>query len=72
MMNDYVFNFDANQEQDFQRSLHDRPTQSPEHQYETAKLKSMQQNGEVYVHSFDFFQRIQRWMYERGLFNNLG
>ena len=29
----------------------------------------IQQDGETYVNSFDFFQRLQRWMYQHGLFN---
>ena len=72
MMNDHVFNFDAYQDRDFQNPQHELITQSTEHQYETANLKSMQHNGEVYVNSFDFLQRIQRWMYEHGLFNHFG
>ena len=32
-------------------------------------MDKIQQNGETYVNSFDFFQRLQRWMYQHGLFN---
>ena len=36
---------------------------------EIDEFDKIQQNGETYVNSFDFFQRLQRWMYQHGLFN---
>ena len=36
---------------------------------ETDNMRSIQHKGETFLSSFDFFQRIQRWMYEQGLFN---
>ena len=36
------------------------------------QMRTIQQNGELYLSSFDFFQNIQRWMYQQGLFNYFG
>lgn len=32
-------------------------------------LKTILQNGETYFNGFDFVQRVQRWMYNLGLYN---
>ena len=36
------------------------------------QMRTIQHNGEFYLSSFDFFQNIQRWMYQQGLFNYFG
>jgi len=32
-------------------------------------IRTLQHEGTTYIHPFDFFQKLQRWMYEMGLFN---
>ena len=32
-------------------------------------IRTLQHEGATYIHPFDFFQKLQRWMYEMGLFN---
>ena len=36
------------------------------------QMRKIQHNGETYLNSFDFFQMIQRWMYQQGFFNYYG
>ena len=36
---------------------------------EREKLKTTLKDGETYVNGFDFYQRVQKWMYTLGVFN---
>ena len=33
------------------------------------ELKTLHKDGETYFHGFDFLQKLQRWMFDLGVFN---
>jgi len=35
-------------------------------------IRTLEHEGSTYIHPFDFFQSLQRWMYEMGFFNFFG
>ena len=36
---------------------------------EMENVRFVKRHGEYYINPFDFFQQIQRWMYNAGMFN---
>ena len=36
---------------------------------EMENVRFVKRQGEYYINPFDFFQQIQRWMYNAGMFN---
>ena len=32
-------------------------------------VRYLEKEGELFINPFDFFQQLQRWMYEAGMFN---
>lgn len=39
---------------------------------ESNDIRTLEHEGSTYIHPFDFFQSLQRWMYELGFFNFSG
>ena len=84
MQHDFTFNFETelnSEEQTGKTYLYFNPSayrlaQTTTKIYEkqsivtdTNKMRSIKHKGETFLSSFDFFQKIQRWMYQQGLFN---